>query len=298
MDEATQPMSNSPEADTPASGSAPAPPSGEEQQSLWPLEGPGLPAAPVAVPEPPPAPDPPWSLKDLGIFLAFTVFTFLFINLAAAIGIMLLGRGFGWEGSLRDAFMQTPYIISMHVLWESLMLLFIYYTVTGKYGRRFWEAIRWERRKEHESAFFLGGIGLGVLMALLFQFFHSEKRLPIEELFSSESSAYLLAFFGICVAPFFEELVFRGFFYPVFERLWGMLAAVALSALLFALIHAPQLSGAWPEMVAILLVGTVLSYARGKTGSLVPPYLLHVGYNTTLFTFLYLTTDRFRAFEG
>ena len=295
MDEATQPMSNSPEAGTPASGSAPAPPSGEEQQSLWPLEG--TPFPPEVVPVPSSLPDPPWSLKDLGIFLAFTVFTFLFINFAAAIGILFLGPRFGWDSSLRDAFMQTPYIISMHVLWEGLMLLFIYYTVTAKYGRRFWEGIRWVRRQEHESAFFLGGIGLGVLMAILFQFFHSEKRLPIEELFSSEASGYMLAFFGICVAPFFEELVFRGFFYPVFERLWGMLTAVTLSALLFALIHAPQLSGAWPEMVAILLVGTVLSYARGKTGSLVPPYLLHVGYNTTLFTFLYVTTDRFRAFE-
>jgi membrane protease YdiL (CAAX protease family) len=286
-------MTDPPEADTPASEHLPGPTVGEEQQSLWPPEG--TPGPALSLPELAPAVEPPWSLRDLGIFVAFAFLTFLFLNLAAAVGITLQDPA---EGNLRAELMQTSYLLSIQVLWEGLMLLFVYYIVTGKYGRRFWDGIRWVRRKEHEGTFFLGGIGLGVLMAVLFQGFHSEQRLPIEELFSSELSAYLLALFGIGVAPFFEEMVFRGFFYPVFERLWGMLAAVTLCAGLFALIHAPQLGGAWPEILAIFLVGAALSYARAKTGSLVPPYLLHVGYNTTLFTFLYLTTDRFRAFEG
>jgi membrane protease YdiL (CAAX protease family) len=51
-------------------------------------------------------------------------------------------------------------------------------------------------------------------------------------------------------------------------------------------------------MAAIYCVGVALSYTRGKTGSLLPAYLMHLGYNATLFVSLYLTTDQFRALQG
>ena len=136
------------------------------------------------------------------------------------------------------------------------------------------------------------------LAQLLFYLSPSEKELPIEKLFTSPAAGYLLTAFGICVAPFVEELVFRGFFYPVFERLWGFVTAVVVTGLLFALIHASQLWGGWREIAAIFVVGLTLSYFRGKTGSLVPSFLMHLAYNTALFVSLYFSTDHFRALNG
>ena len=100
------------------------------------------------------------------------------------------------------------------------------------------------------------------------------------------------------MAPFVEEVVFRGFFYPVFEKLWGFAAAVALTAALFTSLHVPQLRGGWTEIVAIFMVGVVFSYCRGKTGSLVPPFLMHLAYNACLFVSLYFSTDQFRTLKG
>ena len=292
---------------------------GESQLPLWPAEG----AAPVTEPsesstdlESNPSPmssdmvapraaqtplaqnDPPWKLADLGMFIVFAMVTFLFAN-AVATGVFLLLRGsFGWDLRLDQVLTQTPFLVFMQVLWESLWFLFIYQTVVIKYRRRFWQAIRWLPTPQGPKAYLLGGIVLAVVAQGLFSLFPSEKHLPIERLFSSTTSGYLLAMFGICVAPFMEELVFRGFFYPVFERRWGLASAVLITALLFALIHAPQLSGGWPEMTAIFGVGVALSYTRGKTGSLVPSYLMHLAYNSSLFVSLYLATDQFRKLQG
>ncbi|HEY7680759.1 MAG TPA: hypothetical protein VIC04_09610, partial [Terriglobia bacterium] len=60
--------------------------------------------------------------------MAFAFLTFLFLNLAAAVGITLQDPA---EGNLRAELMQTSYLLSIQVLWEGLMLLFVYYVVTG-----------------------------------------------------------------------------------------------------------------------------------------------------------------------
>lgn len=291
----------------------------EAQLPLWPAAG----VAPVTEPaellatfEPSPTPidsepaqssaaqtplaqnDPPWKLADLGMFIVFAIVTFLFANVVATGVFLLLRRSFGWDLRLEQVLTQTPFLVFMQVLWESLWFLFIYQTVVMKYRRPFWQAIRWLPTPQGPKTYLLGGIVLAVVAQGLFSLFPSEKHLPIERLFSSTTSGYLLAVFGICVAPFMEELVFRGFFYPVFERRWGLTAAVLITALLFTSIHAPQLSGGWPEMTAIFGVGVALSYTRGKTGSLVPSYLMHLAYNSSLFVSLYLTTDQFRNLQG
>ena len=264
------------------------------QLSLWPAE-----PEPLGSPAPPPGPDPPWSLADLGAFILFAAVSFLLANMVAVAVFLALRRGLAWKTTMEQAFLQTPFVVSMQTGWELLWFVFIYLTVTIKYRQRFWEAVKWAGRPHAgAAAYLLGGVALAFLAQLLFYLFPSEKELPIEKLFSSPGSAYLLAVFGICVAPFVEELVFRGYFYPVFEKLWGLLAAVVLTALLFASIHIPQLKGGWQEIASIFVVGAAFSYCRGKTGSLVPPFLMHLAYNASLFVSLYLSTDRFRSLRG
>jgi membrane protease YdiL (CAAX protease family) len=289
---------------------------GESQLPLWPAAAapPGLESSdpsthanPDASPlpeslEPPDAPPipfaPPWKISDLGLFIVFALVTLFFAN-AIAIGLFTVFRS-GLEANqpLESLLTQTPFLVVMQVIWESLWLVFIYYTITAKYRQPFWDAIRWRSSPPGPKTYLFAGIVLAVAAQGIFSFFPSEESLPIERLFSSPSSGYLLALFGICVAPFMEELVFRGFFYPVFERMWGFGAAVVFTALLFALIHAPQLSGGAAELAAIYCVGVALSYVRGKTGSMLTSYLMHLGYNATLFVSLYLTTDQFRSLQG
>ena len=247
---------------------------------------------PAVAPSPPP--DPPWGFADLGIFVLFAALTFFLIS-SGAVGLYIAMH---WSSSAEELMQQTPFVVLIQLLSSVVWFGFIYFTITRRYRRPFLEAVRWRPVERGLRTFFLAGIGLQIAVQAVFGVFRSRQELPIEKLFNSAGAAYLLAFLGICIAPFIEELIFRGFFYPVFEKHWGLPRAVLLTALLFAAIHAPQLGGGVPEMLAIFCVGAALSYARGRTGSLLPSYIMHVAYNSSLFLALYLGTDRFRNLPG
>jgi len=83
------------------------------------------------------------------------------------------------------------------------------------------------------------------------------------------------------VAPFFEELLFRGFLLPVLARKQRLAAALVLSALLFAAIH---LQPAGLPVLATL--GLVMGLAMRHTGSLRTPILVHACWNGSLFVLM------------
>ncbi|WP_257313370.1 CPBP family intramembrane glutamic endopeptidase [Geothrix fuzhouensis] len=89
-----------------------------------------------------------------------------------------------------------------------------------------------------------------------------------------------LAMFAVVagLAPFFEELLFRGFLFPVMARQGRVTVALFASALLFGVIHLQ------PAGLPILsTLGLVLALAVRRTGSLWPAILVHACWNGTLF---------------
>ena len=190
---------------------------------------------------------------------------------------------------------QTPVAVLVQMLWELLWLGFIYQIVVVKCRWNFWRGLKWEETPVSVGTFLLGGFALSIGVQMLSLLMPKRENLPIEQMFDTPLSAYLLAFFGVCIAPFMEELVFRGFVFPVLERRWGVGLAILLTGGVFAAIHAPQLGGGGPELGAMLIVGLILSLVRAKTGSLKPSCLVHLGYNSTLFILLFLTTNRFQT---
>ncbi len=80
------------------------------------------------------------------------------------------------------------------------------------------------------------------------------------------------------LAPFFEELLFRGFLLPVLARSQRMIVALTLSALLFGAIHLQ------PAGLPVLgTLGFALGLAMHHTGSLRAPLLVHACWNGSLF---------------
>jgi hypothetical protein len=80
------------------------------------------------------------------------------------------------------------------------------------------------------------------------------------------------------LAPFFEELLFRGFLLPVLARRQPMATALVVSALLFGAIHLQ------PAGLPVLgTLGLVLGLAMRHTGSLRTPVLIHASWNGCLF---------------
>jgi membrane protease YdiL (CAAX protease family) len=128
-------------------------------------------------------------------------------------------------------------------------------------------------------------IGMGMLLAvagpMVSSVFPSRARTPMEQL--TESSAiYVLAAMSIIVAPFAEEIVFRGFLFRIFADFGGSRSAVVITTILFGASHAPQLWGDWASICVVMVVGGVLGDLRRRSNSVVAPFVVHTAYNTTL----------------
>ncbi|MCK5918319.1 MAG: CPBP family intramembrane metalloprotease [Cocleimonas sp.] len=93
------------------------------------------------------------------------------------------------------------------------------------------------------------------------------------DIYHSAKQPALLWFALIVAAPFFEEILFRGF---LFEGLrhspLGFIGTAIITSALWAGIH---LQYGLYEIVIIFFVGLILAYAKVKTGSLYIPIAMH-----------------------
>lgn len=84
----------------------------------------------------------------------------------------------------------------------------------------------------------------------------------------------LMAFAAVIAAPLCEEIVFRGYFYPVLKKFGGLPVAVVCSALVFAAAH-----GSLTALLPLFIFGCVLVFLYEKTGSLWAPIAAHFCFN-------------------
>ncbi len=84
----------------------------------------------------------------------------------------------------------------------------------------------------------------------------------------------LMAFAAVIAAPLCEEVVFRGYFYPVLKKFGGMFPAAICSALVFAAAH-----GNLTALLPLFIFGGVLVFLYEKTGSIWAPIAAHFCFN-------------------
>ncbi len=143
---------------------------------------------------------------------------------------------------------------------------------------------------------------------------------PIEKIFRAPGAAWLLFAFGITLAPFFEEMFFRGFLLPALctaydwfaektageihkpldengHPQWSLPAMVIGSiatSLPFAAMHAAQTGYSLGPFLLLVGVSLVLCSVRLWTRSLAASVTVHACYNFLLFALMMLGTDGFR----
>ncbi|MCA9480951.1 MAG: CPBP family intramembrane metalloprotease, partial [Nitrospira sp.] len=89
----------------------------------------------------------------------------------------------------------------------------------------------------------------------------------------------------VLVAPFFEEIIFRGLLFPTLHAKVGGHLAIMGSALFFALAH----GYGFVAFLAVLWSGLLWGWAYARTGSLLPGMIAHainnglVGYSLLAF---------------
>lgn len=234
-------------------------------------------------PAPAPAPFPVWNGRDLLELAGFFCLGLVVLMLAAQAAGSLLAIYLGAPALTSDPVTQGMVQILMTNLLNGLVLFFIYRTVTVKYRSPFWSSLKWRGPTAAPAGLFLvsGGL-LALVMGALSSRIPGIEDLPVSGLLEHAQTAVFLGVTAIAVAPLVEEVVFRGYIFPVLERRWGSVAAVLLTALMFTSLHVTQLWGSWMAVSLILLVGLALSLVRALTGALLPAFLMHLAYNTTL----------------
>ena len=88
-----------------------------------------------------------------------------------------------------------------------------------------------------------------------------------------------IIFFGAMIAPFWEEIMFRGLMFPAASKVtWGPVAGAVITSLIFAAIH-PQGLSIWLALGTVAAVSCALAY---HTKSLVPSIVMHALHNFSL----------------
>lgn len=250
-----------------------------------PLPEPGAPELSVA-PEVATSPSidaqPVWSVLDVAAIAFFTfcnllVFTFIAITVAAAIP--------GLRGLQTSQLANMPLVLlPPEVLAYFAMLRFMAKLIRRKGGGSLLRAVQW--RFPREIALY--GI-IGILLALFIvsasRLLPMPKSLPIDEIFHDRLSAYLMMAFGVTLAPFFEELFFRGFLYPALARMKGREWFWMTTLLLL-----------WPAWLLVLLAIRKLGFAQIHARLL--DFYISLGISVALIALSGVLAFRTRALES
>jgi membrane protease YdiL (CAAX protease family) len=237
----------------------------------------------------------PWALRDLFLFLAFVPIAFFIANILAALGYALIQPAFHWKLTKEKLSSDPFFLLALQSVFYGLMLACIYFLVAVGHTQPFWVMLRWRRITAGKMlACLVGGAFLTLAIAVLPPVLPDANQFPLENLFNSRAAAYAIGAFAILVAPFMEELIFRGILFGIFESQVGLRFAILITAILFGGLHVPEYWGAWNHMLLIFFVGLVFSLARGRSGSLAPSVFLHVGYNGSMMIALFVSTQHFR----
>lgn len=146
---------------------------------------------------------------------------------------------------------------------------------------------------------------------------------PIDQLFKAPGAAWVLFAFGVTLAPFFEEMAFRGFLLPALCTAWdwsvesitgaprrpldpngnpnwsltAMIFGSLVTSLPFALMHGFQTAWSLGPFLLLIFVSLVLCWVRLSTRSLAASTLVHASYNFMLFSFMLLGTGGFKHLD-
>jgi membrane protease YdiL (CAAX protease family) len=227
----------------------------------------------------------PWTWYDLLIFVLACFAIGLFSAVVFAIGLhVLISAGFGHHKPLLD---RGTADILLSVVLDLCVLGYLAAHLRLRFGVPFWRTIGWRPletrgipRSLEYSALVFGGLCLGFITSLVGSISPPKHALPIQLLFQNRHSALFLMLMSVTVAPVVEETIFRGYIYPVIARSWGISAGVAVTGVLFGMLHARQLWGGPWQIAALVFVGIVLTFVRASTRTVLASFLVHTSYNS------------------
>lgn len=148
-----------------------------------------------------------------------------------------------------------------------------------------WSSVGLKRFKIAQSIRYIGGyyltiLGLLVLLAIVASSLGIQPpATPDGETGGTNMLKYMgnfwLAFaLTVLLAPVIEEIVFRGVLFPAIKKRYGLVSGIAISSLIFTLVHIDPIN-----MISVLPLGIFLAIMYQRTGSIYPGMILHASWN-------------------
>ena len=128
----------------------------------------------------------------------------------------------------------------------------------------------------------LAGLMCAGISAYIIVYRETLVETPLSGVITASQSTDLFLIFlflAICIAPAVEEIVFRGYFYHVLERVKGFIWAFFIVSVSFAVLHVGQYWGDWMAIAMIAVIGFILTGLRAYSGSTISSMVMHYTYN-------------------
>lgn len=262
------------------------------------------------------------NMADLGIAMLLVFFGWL-----GSGGLLLIALHFHLFGvsTIKQAINDIHYTLGSQAIWYLVSFSGCLLLFPMLWHKSFFAGVEWRiaaamrmRRRLVSAAFICFVLAMidGILMP-------GPSDTPIDQVFRMPGAAWLLFAFGVTLAPFFEELAFRGFLLPALctaydwlveqmrhqpapwpdpngKTLWSlpaMAAASLVTSIPFALMHAEQTGYSLGPFLLLVCVSLVLCWIRLSTRSLAASVAVHSCYNLLLFSLMLAGTGGFKHFE-
>lgn len=292
----------------------------ELAQASTPQEAPLF--ANVFVPGPPPPPVRIPHLGHVGLVLLLVIMATFMARMATTIALHFHLDGVSSIFAAQNDIHYTLGFIGSLYLFALLGCLIVFPMIWRK---GFFAGLQWNGEKALHHRWALAGTGFLCYLAAMANMIlvPGPSNTPIEKVFKEPGAAWLLFIFGVTVAPFFEELFFRGFLLPslctaydwLAERFYHVprrpldndgnpqwsLSAMAIASVVtsvpFALMHAEQTGNSIDAVILLGCVSLALCAVRLITRSLAASVIVHSFYNFLLFSVMLVFTHGFRHLD-
>jgi membrane protease YdiL (CAAX protease family) len=223
-----------------------------------------------------------WGALDIA-FMASLALPALLVAALIVLGLMAVAPA--WRS------FRAGQVLAMQFLFWGIWFAALYAVIRFRYRRRFWASLAWVRPPGgYAHAALLGVLTAGVVIAGAVLLRPPQMSMPLLELLKDPLSLALVGFFAVTMGPVCEELAFRGFLLPWLARRIKPAPAVAVTAVLFAVLHGPEYAWSWRHVVLISVAGVAFGAVRLRTGSTAAAAVVHATYNLVFFAALVAQT--------
>jgi len=269
---------------------------------------------------------PPTRIPHLGhLSLLIPIGGVAFACTIAVLFIPMRFHLFGWSLSPQAAATNVQLILATEAILYLFTFALSFVIFPHFWHEKFFAGLQWRgavalHRFWPLAATALGCAGLAALDEVLMP---GPSNAPIEKMMRAPGAAWLMFAFGTTIAPFFEEMFFRGFLLPALCTVWdwtaerlaqrpappldpnghpqwsisAMIAGSVLTSVPFALLHVDQQGHSLGPFLLLIVVSLVLCTVRLKTRSLAASTLVHACYNFIIFALALIGTGGFRHFD-